>query len=270
MDTILQDTSTASLIKAILENSLGFLPVFRKWQRAEVHDEAEIKWTLTDLPIPLFNNVFYTRLTPERTDATIQSLIAKARSRNVPLRWLISPITRPADLGERLEKHGFTNTAQVPGMAAILSNLNENLPMPEGFTMKRVTDDETLKQWSRVLARGFEMPDSSVEIIYDFLHHADKDAMPIYLGLQNGQPVATSQIILEAGVAGVYSVATIPEKRRQGIGGMITLLPLLEARDRGYRVGILHASQMGVGVYRSLGFREYCQIRYYRWSPDGE
>ena len=67
--------------------------------------------------------------------------------------------------------------------------------------------------------------------------------MLIYLGLQNGQPVATSQIILEAGVAGVYNVAPIPKKRRQGIGGMITLLPLLEARARGYRVGILHASR---------------------------
>ena len=64
-------------------------------------------------------------------------------------------------------------------------------------------------------------------------------------------------------MAGIYNVATAPEARRQGVGALMTLAPLREARDAGYRAGILHSSEMGVNVYRRLGFEEYCQVRHY-------
>ena len=47
----------------------------------------------------------------------------------------------------------------------------------------------------------------------------------------------------------------------------MTAYPLREARLRGYQAGVLEASEMGVGVYRSLGFQEYCKISQSIWSP---
>jgi len=38
------------------------------------------------------------------------------------------------------------------------------------------------------------------------------------------------------------------------------LRPLLEAREMGYRVGVLQSSEMGFGIYKRLGFRHLCQI----------
>jgi hypothetical protein len=43
----------------------------------------------------------------------------------------------------------------------------------------------------------------------------------------------------------------------------MTVWPLLEARARGYRVGVLQATAMGLSVYRRLGFHAVCDYRCY-------
>lgn len=266
MNDILQDLSTSNLITAIEENLFSFMSASQKWPQAEFHDEAKIMWSLTDIPFPIFNRIMRAQLAPEKMDATIQSIVSRAKSRNVPLLWWTGPTTQPADLGSHLEQHGFVDEGPMPGMAVNLANLNENVPMPSGLTIQRVTDDETLKKWCQICATGFGAPDFVGDAYCDFIHHVDPDTVLAYLGWRNGQPIATSLLLLAAGVAGIYNVATIPEARRQGIGTMMTLIPLHDARDRKYKVGILQSSKMGTDVYRSLGFQEYCKIGQYGWS----
>jgi GNAT superfamily N-acetyltransferase len=60
----------------------------------------------------------------------------------------------------------------------------------------------------------------------------------------------------------------VPDARGQGIGTALTLVPLREARAMGYRVGILASSPMGLGVYRGLGFQEYCKFGIYMWKGE--
>jgi hypothetical protein len=46
----------------------------------------------------------------------------------------------------------------------------------------------------------------------------------------------------------------------------LTLFPLLQARERGYRIGTLQSTDMGLHVYQRLGFREYCAFSVYFWQ----
>jgi predicted N-acetyltransferase YhbS len=79
--------------------------------------------------------------------------------------------------------------------------------------------------------------------------------------------VATAALVPAAGLAGVYPVSTLPEARGRGIGAAMTAFPLLKARARGYRVGVLQATATGLPAYRRLGFREVCEYRCYAQPP---
>jgi GNAT superfamily N-acetyltransferase len=238
-----------------------------QWPRVEVHLEPEMDWTITDIPFPLFNLILRAQLPSENIETAIQARIAEGKSRNVPLLWQVWPSTQPSNLGEHLVKHGFILAEHAPGMAVELADLKGDLPTPPGFRIEKVNDPIETRRWWQVCGECFDMPDFAVEAFYDWMTCSDFPTIRTYMGFLNGRPVATSLLILGAGVAGIYNVATVPEARRQGIGALMTALPLKEALAEGYTIGVLEATEMGLGVYESLGFKKYCYVDQYVWLP---
>jgi len=96
----------------------------------------------------------------------------------------------------------------------------------------------------------------------------DAGAASYYLARLHGEPVATAALTLAAGVAGLFAVATIEAARGRGIGTAVTMAPLLDARARGYCVGVLQASEMGYPVYARMGFTEQFRYHLYHWKPE--
>jgi GNAT superfamily N-acetyltransferase len=272
MSEILQDLSEQALVAAIEANQFEvFRHIFRYWSQAEVYDGPDMLWTITDIPYSTCNSVFRAQLEPNNIDAAIRSTIAHGRSRNVDRRWWVGPATRPTNLGEYLEAHGYTRVGICPGMAVDLLALNESLRAPPGLTIEQVSDDETLEQWCHSLTVGFEWPDFMEDAWLDLYRSVGlgmQSPFRHYLGRLEGKLVATSSLFLGVGIAGIYDVVTLPEARRQGIGSAMTLAPLRAARALGYRVGILQSSEIGFSVYHKVGFREYCKISMYVWIAE--
>ena len=139
-------------------------------------------------------------------------------------------------------------------------------PMPPHFRVTRVQTDEDLRAWIRVNAAPYDFLDYINEAFflgYSRQGYGDEAPLRHYLGWLDDQPVACSTMLLAGGVAGIYSVATLPEARHKGIGTAITYMPLRDARDEGYRVGILSASTEGYNLYRRMGFNDYGQTDMY-------
>ena len=268
MTQILKDTSVSALTKAIWENILGFALIMQRWPRAELHDENGITWAITDIPFPLFNVVFRTQLDAARLKTVIEKITGEAQKRQVPILWEVWPSAKPRDLAEHLEKHGFVASGKPPGMALDLNQLHEDAPPVPGLTIQRVETSEDMQAFMQAWGAGYETPEFVTEPMKDFFQHAPENKLFSYLARKDGQPVATSQVLFHAGIAGLYSVATVPEARRQGIGTQIVLAALREARSLGYRVSILHSSKMGLNLYRTLGFREYFKFARYVRTPE--
>jgi GNAT superfamily N-acetyltransferase len=271
MREILKDFSPPALIIAIEANQFELWRILAQMLQVELHHDPDMIWFSTDIPFYLCNLVGRTQFDPNDIDARIDETLTRFKSRGMPMSWWTGPATRPTDLGKYLEAHGLTHVEDYPGMAADLLKLNVDLLMPPGLTIERVEDVEGLEKWIHPFTIGIGYPDYFAKIIFDStaaLGFGLHLLMHNYVGLLKGEPVACSTLILGSGVAGIYNVATVPEARRQGIGTVMTLAPLREARTLGYRVAILQSSQIGLGVYRRLGFKEYCKIGMYMWTGE--
>jgi GNAT superfamily N-acetyltransferase len=263
---MLEDFSGQTVIQAMEENLRDTGIRWANLLQAEVHEEPEITWFVSGLPFELCNGIVDARLVSEDSHGKIDEILKQLATYHVPMACMVTPSMQAAGIEQNLLAHGWQFDDEAPGMAADLHKLNEHLSFASDLSIKEVVDGDMLKEWMRVMAAGSGMPDSAYELLLDvYARHgfAHGSSARFYLALLHEEPVATSLLFLSGGVAGIYNVATLPHARRQGIGAAVTLAALLEARATGYRIGVLQSSQMGLHVYRNLGFHEYCTFRLY-------
>jgi GNAT superfamily N-acetyltransferase len=265
------DLSVAGLIHVIEANTSDFLLALARAAGSDERNDPDIQWIIGQSPIGYHNAVVRANLPPDQADAAILASIERFRAYQVPGTWHVGPSMTPTDLGARLIAHGFVDAGAEPGMAADLHALHEDIAVPDDLLIRRVTSAEELALWTHTLAQGFgegEREAAWVGAMYERIGLDDQQPWRHYLGLLDGTPVATTSLFLSAGVAGIYFVFTVPSARRRGIGALITLAALRDARALGYRIGVLGASSMGYSVYQRLGFRHYCTISIYEWRSD--
>jgi GNAT superfamily N-acetyltransferase len=269
MSEVLDDLSAASLAAAIEANLFAYLRYLSSSPSVELYDSPELAWFITHIPHPFMNGVVHTQLMQDDADDAIHETLAHFKSWNVPFMWWVRSTTQPADLPSRLEAHGLAYHDDSPGMAVDLLTLKEDSTSPADLTIQTVGDEDALAEWVSAAVIGFGMPGTGEDPCFDLFAGLGFDwPLRNYVGLLGGKPIAASQLFLAAGVAGIYYVATVPEARRQGIGAAMTLAPLREALAMGYRIGILQSSEMGLGVYRRLGFEEYCKLSSGIWMGE--
>ncbi|MBM3292308.1 GNAT family N-acetyltransferase [Candidatus Bathyarchaeota archaeon] len=266
MVEILRNPTNQDLVNAIHYNLRSQFFMFRKAPIFEWFEESDATYFMRSNQTPIYNRVEKTNLTSESADQRISEIKSVFTSRNMPFTWAINPDDKPDDLASRLEKAGLKRS-EAPSMALELKNLR--MPKcPEGFTIEVPKGTKEVDAWARLMLDAYGMSAGYTESFVKMIHNGSqrKDVL-FYTGLLDGLPVATNLIFLSDGVAGVYCIATDPSVRGKGIGSYITAAPLLDARDMGFEVSILHATRMGYPVYERLGYREVCKKVTYSWSP---
>lgn len=281
---ILTHPSQAELAAAVEENLFDLFRAMMALPGSEIDEGDKLSRHLAFPTNPMFKGVWRTRLAAGEVDEAIDETLAWFKSRNAPfLFWWTGPGTTPENLGERLAARGLLSMegqAEVlargikqtalgaPGMVADLQRMNEAVlsEVPSGFTIEEVQDEASLLDFKRVFVESYEIPEWAGQAWVDATRQLGIGRNPwkMYLGRLDGQPVATNMLFNGGGVASVYAVATVPSARGQGIGGAITLKPLLEAREMGYRYAVLFATEMGVHAYQRIGFR-LCDARINRY-----
>lgn len=271
-DRIVQEVTPDTMLAASYEHFVAYELFCGQAPGGEFQDTPQLAWAISGVPSAWMNSVVRTRLDQETdVDVLIDTVLANASRRSVPMGWFLTPGTVPADIGSRLETHGLVHEEDEPGMSVDLWNLPERVSAPDDLRIIEVLDLSTLEQWVTTWGESYGPKAAAYgQSRFDFRASLGLDASLPYrsfLAYLGDQPVATSELFLGAGVAAVVWVGTVPAARQMGIGAAVTLEPLLEARRLGYRIGALTSSQMGYKVYQGLGFKEFCRTPVYIWKP---
>lgn len=252
----------------------------------ELHLEPGLSLHHTFPTNPMFKGAWAARLAPSAADAAIETAIAWFRSRNAPYFFFwTDPASTPEDIGPRLEMRGLISMEEqqkqlasgiiqkssgAPCMIADLDRMNERSSdgLPEGFRLEEIRDEPALQTFRRLFVAIYGIPDWAGQAWVDATLAIGLGRTPwkMYLGLLDGEPVATTILFCGGGVASVYGVGALEKVRGHGIGGAVTLLPLMEARTMGYKHAALFSTELGIHAYERIGFRETpARINRYLW-----
>ena len=286
--SILKNATDEQLGVAVFENLYDlFRAMAVNLPGGQLQEGAKLSRHLSFPTNPMFKGVWKTHLAEQEADAAIDETIAWFKEQDAPyFFWWTGGDASPGDLEERLAKRGMISMAEQtqelakgilsteqgsPCMIAELSKMNDTVltRTPRGFVIREIAAEGELYDFKKVFVETYEIPEWAGQAWVDATLRIGIGKTPwrMFVGYLNDEPVATNMLFNGGGVASVYAVATLPAAQGKGIGAAITLKPLLEARDEdGYMYAVLFSTEMGVPVYKRIGFRmTNVRINRYLW-----
>lgn len=203
--------------------------------------------------------------------AIVRAAMEPMTGLGVPSAVIFSGTNPPsAEVAAHLSERGYVTQGAIPAMGVDIARL-KNTSLPAGYELARIGSGPESDEWVQVLAAGYDLPVGLARYFSPAAFGAEStraDAPLQFFAIRHaGAMVATSMCFLKDGLAGIYSVSTIPSQRRKGLGEHATAEPLRLAARLGYKVGVLQSSAAGYGVYKKLGFLDFGGLPIYVRVP---
>lgn len=192
--------------------------------------------------------------------ADVRRAISWVTRAGVPYRVRIDEARAERAIGECIALGLERAADRMPGM--VLHPLREP-PAPPADVSTQLVDAATYPQFLALLvATG--LPEQWAEVAFPPRMVRDR-SMAMFIGTLEGRPAAISLAVRTGDVTGVYSVGTLEDARRRGLGTAVTWACVDAARQWGSEAVVLQASEMGRPVYEAMGFETV--VEYASFGP---
>jgi len=186
--------------------------------------------------------------------------------RGLPVRYQISPASRPAGLEELLVDRGYTASAPTAVQTCDLERLRRGPAAPEATAeiASRPTDG-----WWRTWQAALGVEPSRLSAVAALLGRLDRRTAFVTVSI-DGTSAAVGLGVLDGPWLGIFNMATLPASRRRGAGRTALAALAGWARGRGATGGYLQVeldNQSALELYRGAGFRQAYRYVYLTRAP---
>lgn len=217
--------------------------------------------------------VNWSRLTESNADRVIAEQVAFFTARCQNFEWKRFGHDLPADIDERLLRHGFSPEERE---TVVVLDLEET-PFPaqvpsEGVEVCRITglaDLDTVVQiedavWNE--SHAWILDELSQELVLP------GEPTLMYLAYADGVPASAAWIRFQKGTdfASLFGGSTLPQYRKRGLYTALLAVRAAAARERGYRFLSVDASEMSRPILEKYGFVPITTATAYKYRLSGQ
>ena len=162
-----------------------------------------------------------------------------------------------ADLQAEAVERGLLHLMDTPAMVCD-ARLADGTP-PEGVELRLASSAEDIAAFVAIDDAAYQTLGMPAQVIADSVLAPERVLAPhvrTVIASEGGQPLATAQVVLSHGIAGVYYVGTVEAARGRGLAELVTRTVTNLGFDLGAAFVTLQASTMGDPIYRRMGYRE--------------
>ena len=167
----------------------------------------------------------------------------------------------------------------------VLDGLPEPLPLPEGVEVRAAMDEQTRRDYVRVVAEAWGMagmPDELASRVFFSTASVEGPNVAAFVAYLDGHPVSGAMTLVTHGVALGCQAATVrrlpvpprrtagPPSRRRGLADACLCAALEKSyTELGARISLCQTSSLGEPIWRRLGYLPFTAYRRYFVPPGG-
>ena len=232
----------------------------------EVRELRGVSIASAGVTFQMFNAAFLSGPVPSDAELEQRILLASIHFQTRGMEWAywvcddwLEPRTR-GRAQKIFAKHGLRHSVDLPGMVAerVLPP-RRRLPRVE---VRRVCNSATQEAFCSVGSVCFNVPLSWFREVFETNTVWDRFAG--YVGYVGAEPICTAAVVINANVAGIYNVATIPGHQRRGYGEAMMRHALeTTKREHGVERSLLQSTKAGYALYERMGYRPITNVAVY-------
>ncbi|MEX0751046.1 MAG: GNAT family N-acetyltransferase [Dehalococcoidia bacterium] len=227
---------------------------------AEHRDLGGVLAMTSDAPIPDLNCLEAFNTTEAKLEGLLDIGFALLRAFDCDPAAQLTPLDRPKSVAKHLERRGLRATDRWHTM--VFRGDVASIPVNPTIDVRRVEPDDvplfvSLHAGGEKWVRRLSMSSTLAAI--------NEPGNSFYLAYVEGQPVATTHLLVDGATAGIYAVGTQKAHRRQGIATTLLAAALRDAQAAGCDVIGLRtlAGSDAERLYRRHGFELAHESRLY-------
>jgi GNAT superfamily N-acetyltransferase len=201
-------------------------------------------------PFPFLNAAVLRRPVLTRDDPVLDEIAAFFTPGDEPAPFLVLSTTPMSSLAER----GWELMGHPPLMLRPAGPAGP--PRPDRLEIVEVRDPEALHAFDRTMIEAFPVPELIGRRAFTDAT-LDMPGWTMWLGMVDGEPVATAAAHVAHGMVDVEWISTLPAHRGRGIGEAVTWAATRAAPEL---PAMLIASDMGQPVYARMGYLRVARL----------